>query len=102
MGEEANEISGLRKAGDHPARGAILSAGSAGARADRHPEIHVLSMVRSLSDWRARGAGRSHPRPDRVWNRIPDDVRARIVTLALDEPELSPGELAVRFTDAER
>jgi putative transposase len=29
------------------------------------------------------------PRPDRVWNRIPDDVRARIVTLALDEPELS-------------
>ena len=42
------------------------------------------------------------PRPDRVWNRIPDDVRARIVTLALDEPELSSRELAVRFTDAER
>ena len=40
------------------------------------------------------------PRPDRVWNRIPDDVRARIVTLALDEPELSPRELTVRFTDA--
>src|SRR4029077_20632333 len=36
------------------------------------------------------------------WNRIPDDVRSRIVTLALDEPELSPRELAVRFTDAER
>jgi hypothetical protein len=34
-----------------------------------------------------------------VWNRIPDDVRTRIVTLALDEPELSPRELAVRFTD---
>jgi hypothetical protein len=29
------------------------------------------------------------PRPDRVWNRIPDDVRSRVVTLALDEPELS-------------
>jgi putative transposase len=42
------------------------------------------------------------PRPDRVWNRIPDDVRGRIVTLAFDEPELSPRELAVRFTDAER
>ena len=40
------------------------------------------------------------PRPDRVWNRIPDDVRGRIVTLALDEPELSPRELAVRFGDA--
>ena len=42
------------------------------------------------------------PRPDRVWNRIPDDVRSRVVTLALDEPELSPRELAERFTDAER
>src|SRR5271169_4264447 len=42
------------------------------------------------------------PRPDRVWNRIPDDVRTRIVTLALDEPDLSPRELAVRFTDTEK
>ena len=41
------------------------------------------------------------PRPDRVWNRIPDDVRERIRTLALEEPELSPRELAVRFTDTE-
>jgi transposase-like protein len=41
-------------------------------------------------------------RPSRVWNRIPDDERARIVRLALDEPELSPRELAVRFTDTER
>jgi transposase-like protein len=37
--------------------------------------------------------------PDRVWNRIPDDVRRQIVDLALDEPELSPRELAVTFTD---
>ena len=35
----------------------------------------------------------------RVWNRIPDDVRDQIVELALDEPELSPRELAVTFTD---
>jgi putative transposase len=41
------------------------------------------------------------PKPDRVWNRIPDDVRERIVELALDEPALSPRELAVRFTDTE-
>jgi putative transposase len=37
--------------------------------------------------------------PGRVWNSIPDDVRGRIVDLALDEPELSPRELAVKFTD---
>jgi transposase InsO family protein len=39
------------------------------------------------------------PRPERVWNRIPDKVRDQIVQLALDEPELSPRELATRFTD---
>jgi putative transposase len=41
------------------------------------------------------------PRPDRVWNRIPDDVRERIRKLALEEPALSPRELAVRFTDTQ-
>jgi integrase-like protein/homeodomain-containing protein len=42
-----------------------------------------------------------HPKPDRVWNRIPDDVRERIIRLALDEPALSARELAARFTDTE-
>ena len=36
-------------------------------------------------------------RPDRVWNRIPDDVRRQIIDLPLELPELSPRELAVRF-----
>ena len=38
-------------------------------------------------------------RPDRVWNRIPEAIRSQIVDLALDQPELSPREVAVRFTD---
>jgi len=38
-------------------------------------------------------------RPSRVWNRIPDDVRAAIIELALEQSELSPRELAVRFSD---
>ena len=38
-------------------------------------------------------------RPDRVWNRIPEAIRRQIVDLALDQPELSPREPAVRFTD---
>jgi transposase-like protein len=42
------------------------------------------------------------PHSGRVWNRIPDEVRERIVKLALDEPELSPRELATLFTDRER
>jgi putative transposase len=39
------------------------------------------------------------PCPKPVWNRIPDAIRQQIIQLALDEPELSPRELAVRFTD---
>jgi putative transposase len=42
------------------------------------------------------------PRPQRVWNRIGDDVREKIVTFALDQPELSPREIAVAFTDRAR
>jgi len=42
------------------------------------------------------------PHPGKVWNRIPDDVRDRIVNLALEEPEFSPRELAARFTDREK
>jgi putative transposase len=45
--------------------------------------------------------GDRSPKPDRVWNRIPDEVRERIIRLALECPELSPRELSVRFTDSE-
>ena len=41
------------------------------------------------------------PLPARVWNRVPDDVRDRLLTLALDRPELSPRELAVTFIDTD-
>ncbi len=40
--------------------------------------------------------------PSRVWNRIPDEVRAEIIDLALDCPELSPRELAAKFTDTRK
>ena len=39
------------------------------------------------------------PKPLRVWNRIPDDVRDQIIEMALDHGDLSPRELAVQFTD---
>jgi len=41
------------------------------------------------------------PTPKHVWNRIPDEVRRKVVKLALKETELSPRELAVTFTDTE-
>jgi transposase InsO family protein len=34
-----------------------------------------------------------------VWNRLPDDVRKQIIDMALENSELSPRELATKFTD---
>jgi transposase InsO family protein len=41
-------------------------------------------------------------RPKRVWNRIPDEIRDKVIERALEAPELSPREVAVTFTDAEK
>ena len=41
-------------------------------------------------------------RPGRIWNRVPELIRAAVVDMALELPELSPREFAVRFTDEKR
>jgi len=41
-------------------------------------------------------------RSDRIWNRVPEPIREAVVDMALELPELSPRELAVRFTDEKR
>src|SRR5262245_3444527 len=41
------------------------------------------------------------PRPRRIWNKIPDKIETAIVNLALEEPDLSPRERAVNFTDTQ-
>jgi RNA-directed DNA polymerase len=64
--------------------------------------IPRATFYRWYNRWREGGPealANHRSRPDRVWNRIPDDIRDQIVTLALEEPELSPRELAVRFID---
>src|SRR3954451_18678725 len=96
MGRTRHEISCIREGGDHPAGRAIASAGQAHLGQARHSPRHVLPLVwlEALDDRRSR--------PDRVWNRIPDDVRHQIIDLALEVPELSPRELAVRLTDEKK
>ncbi len=51
----------------------------------------LAGVVDALEDSRAR--------PNRVWNRIPEETRDQIIDLALNEPELSPRDLAATFTD---
>ena len=42
------------------------------------------------------------PRPKHVWNRVPTEVKRKVVDLVLTETELSPRELAVTFTTKSR
>src|SRR3546814_12414166 len=53
-----------------------------------------------ISDWSSDVCLPISPR--RVWNRICDDIQQQIIDMALDTTDLSPRELAVRFTDEKR
>jgi putative transposase len=76
-----------------PARRTLGTLGIPRATFHRWYDRFLAGGVEALKDRR--------PRPGRVWNRIPEDVRGWIVELALTKPELSPRELAVTFTDTE-
>jgi hypothetical protein len=99
MGATTNEIPRIREAGDHPPGRAVASVGAAHAAQlgiprstfNRWYDRFLAGGVDALEDRR--------PRPNRVWNRIPEEKRDQIIELALNEPELSPRELAVTFTD---
>ena len=60
-------------------------------------------------DWYARwsdggidGLADRSPKPASVWNRIPDTVRDDVVDFALEHEDLTPRELAVKYTDEKR
>lgn len=42
------------------------------------------------------------PDPGPVWNKVPEAIAEQLVQLALAEPEFSPRELSVRFTEEQR
>ncbi|TMV07534.1 IS3 family transposase [Ruegeria sediminis] len=98
-----------------------------GGRRMRYPASEKLEIIRTVEashlpvkqtlamlgipsstyyDWYARWvdggidalADRS-PRPRSVWNRIPNDVREHFVEFALDHEDLTPRELAIKYTD---
>jgi putative transposase len=55
---------------------------------------HAAGGLEALEDRKAR--------PERVWNRIPDQVRQKVIAHALEQSELSPREVAISFTDREQ
>ena len=98
----ANEISWHRKARAHPPRRAVPPAGPPDLGPDRDPPTTFYRWYDRYVEHGPEGLDDRPSRPSKVWNRIPDAVRDRIVALALQEPDLSPRALAVRFTDTER
>jgi putative transposase len=103
MGATANEVPGVREARDHPlgreqsrlpVRRTLERLGVPRATFYRWYDRHQAGGPEALED--------RPSRPRRVWNRIPEAVRSRLIDLALAEPGLSPRELAVRFTERER
>jgi putative transposase len=88
---EKSEIIRLVEQSPLPVRRTLAHLGIPPATFYRWYDRHSSGGPEALND--------RSPRPDRVWNRIPDTVRENVIQLALDQPALSPRELAVRFTD---
>jgi len=90
---ETLEIIQLVEQSPLPVRDTLAKLGIARSTFYRWYDRHSRGGPEALND--------RSPRPDRVWNRIPNDVRDNLIQLALDEPALSPRALAVRFTDTQ-
>jgi transposase-like protein len=88
---EKLEIIHLVEQSHLPARKTLEKLGVSRATFYRWYDLYQTGGLEALED--------KPSRPLRVWNRLPDKVRDEIVQLALDEPELSPRELAAQFTD---
>jgi hypothetical protein len=99
MGETRNEVSCTREVEDHPAGGEIPSAGPANSGQGGITSTAFYRWCDRYQAFSEAGLEDRTSGPGRVWNRIPDNIRQRIVEMALDEPELSPRELAVKFID---
>ena len=83
---EKLEIIGLVEQSPLPARRTLQMLG-----------IKPSTFYRWYDRFRSGGPGALEdrpPKPDQVWNRIPDDIRQRVVMMAFEQPELSPRELA--------
>jgi putative transposase len=90
---EKHEIIRIVEKSHLPARRTLEQLGIPRATFHRWYDRFLTGGVEALDD--------RSPRPGRVWNRIPEPVRDRIIDPALDKPELSPRELAVTFIDTE-
>jgi putative transposase len=91
---EKSEIIRLVEQSHLPVKQTLAKLGIPRTTFYRWYDLLQLGGIEALEDHR--------PLPGHVWNRVPDNIRQEIVSLALEEPTLSPRELAVKFTDDRR
>ena len=100
MGRTLHEVFRIREVRDHRTGGTVVALNP--------PDTGSIGIPRStFYDWYSRyqeggieALADGKPRPRRIWNKIPDKIETAIVNLALEEPDLSPRELAVNFQSA--
>src|ERR1700722_4421872 len=88
---EKTEIIQLVEQSHLPAKRTLDKLGIPRATFYRWSDRYLTGGPEALNDHRSR--------PGRIWNRTPQN---QIIGLALEVPELSPRELAVRFTDGKQ
>ena len=60
------------------------------------------NWYRKYHDYGYEGLQDKHPGPRRIWNKIPEQEKQKVVDLALQYPEKTPRELACHITDVEK
>ena len=88
---EKLEIIRTVEASHLPAKRTLATLGIPSSTFYRWYDFYLESGVDGLED--------RSPRPRSVWNRIPDDTREQIIDFALENEDLTPRELAVKYTD---
>src|SRR6056297_3374949 len=99
MGSARHEVSCIGKAGDHPHRRSLASARSSDTGHARHPTHDLYRWYDRWSEGGLDALKDTPSHPGSVWNRLPDETRAEIIEFALEHEDLTPRELAVKYTD---
>src|SRR5262244_2937033 len=99
MGRTLHEVFRIREVRDHRTGGTVVAFNPPDTGSNRDPEIDVLRLYSRYQEGGIEALVDGKPRPRRIWNKIPDKIETAIVNLAFEEPDLSPRELAVNFTD---
>ena len=101
MGRTLHEVFCIREVRDHRTGGTVVALNPPDTGSNRDPRSTFYDWYSRYQEGGIEALVDGKPRPQRIWNKIPDKIETAIVNLALEEPDLSPRELAINFTDTQ-